>query len=157
MLRSVDHLLDVASERASTKAGGENAILDARLAPDMFPFVRQVQICTDNAKGASARLAGVDIPSYPDTETTIAELKARIEKTLAFLETLKPEHFAEAADRRVELAYFPGKHMTGDVYLRQYALPNFFFHVTTVYDILRKEGAQIGKADYMNGLALIDN
>jgi hypothetical protein len=157
MLRSVSHLLDIAHEHVQTKGGDEGIILNASLAPDMFTFIRQVRICADNAKGAAARLAGVPVPVFEDTETTIAELKARIEKTIAFLESLTPEQFASAADVHVELPYFPGMHFEGDGYLRQYALPNFFFHVTTVYAILRAQGAALGKADFMHGLPLIPN
>ncbi len=156
-LRSVAHLLDVAHEFAQANGGDEQSILNASLAPDMFSFIRQVRICTDNAKGAAARLAGIDVPVYEDTETTIAELKARIEKTIQFLESLAPEQFANAAEVRVELPYFPGMHFVGDGYLRQYAIPNFFFHVTTVYAILRAQGASVGKADFMHGLPLIPN
>lgn len=157
MLASVSHLLDKASELATTKEGGEAAVLDARIAPDMFPLARQVQIACDNAKGASARLSGAEMPVFEDTETTIEQLRERIRKTVAFLETLKPEKFADAATRRIELKYFANQYMTGDGYLRQYALPNFFFHVTTMYDILRKEGVNLGKADFIHGAPLIDN
>jgi uncharacterized protein len=157
MLGSVSHLLDKASEHARTRPDGEQGILNAQLAPDMFPFIRQVRMVCDNAKGAAARLAGIPVPVFEDAETSIAELKARVQKTIAFLDTLTPEQYAHAATVTVELPYFQGKHFEGDGYVRQYVLPNFFFHVTTVYSILRKEGAQIGKADYMNGLPLIDN
>lgn len=157
MLQSVLHLLDVASELAKGRPEGEKSILEARLAPDMFPFVKQVQIACDNAKGASARLAGVEIPSFPDTETSIAELRTRVENTILFLESLAPEKFSDAGTRKIELKYFPNQHMLGDGYLKQYALPNFFFHVTTMYDILRKEGAVIGKGDFIHGAPLIVN
>lgn len=157
MLRSVLHLLDVATELATGKPDGEKAIMEARIAPDMFPFVKQVQISCDNAKAASARLAGVEVPSFPDTEISIKELRERVEKTIEFLNSLAPEKFADAGTRKIELKYFPNQHMLGDGYLKQYALPNFFFHVTTMYDILRKEGAVIGKGDFIHGAPLIDN
>ena len=158
-LKSLDaslHLLAKASELAVEK-GGDTAVLEARLAPDMLPFVNQIRIMADNAKGASARLAGVHIPVFEDNETTLAELKARVEKTITFLKTLTPEQFADAATRKIELKYFPGQHMIGGEYFTQYALPNFFFHMTTAYDILRKEGAKIGKTDFMKTLPLVNN
>jgi hypothetical protein len=156
-LNSLQHLLDMAVTHAAAFEGGEAALLEARLAPDMLPFVKQVQIAADNAKGASARLAGVEVPSFADGETTFAELKARVEKTIAFLDTLTEAQFADAATRRVELPHFAGKYFIGAEYLKQYAIPNFFFHLTTAYDVLRHTGAQIGKSDFMHGLPLHDN
>lgn len=156
-LHSLQHLLDVAQAHAATYEGGEAALLEARLAPDMFPFARQIQIAADNAKGASARLAGVEVPSFADTETTIAELKERVAKTVAFLDTLTEVQFADAATRRIELPYFAGKHFVGAEYLKQYAMPNFFFHLTTAYNVLRMAGAPVGKSDFMHGLPLNEN
>jgi hypothetical protein len=123
----------------------------------MFPFLMQVRIVSDNAKGASSRLAGIEIPVFEDNETTISELVVRVQKTITFLESLTPTQFEDAASRRIELKYFLGKHFTGEGYLKAYALPNFFFHLTTAYDILRHIGAPLGKADYMHGLPLQDN
>jgi uncharacterized protein len=156
-LNSLGHLLDVAEVYAATYEGGEAALLAARLAPDMFPFSRQVQIACDNAKGASARLAGADVPSFADTEITIADLKERVKKTVAFLDTLTETQFADAAARRIELPYFAGKHFIGAEYLKQYAIPNFFFHLTTAYGVLRNTGAPLGKDDYMHGLPFQEN
>lgn len=156
-LKSLEHLLDVAATYATTYEGGEAALLEVRLAPDMFPFARQIQIAADNAKGSVARLAGVEVPAFPDTEATIAELKERVVKTVAFLDTLTEEQFADAATRRIELPYFAGKHFIGAEYLKQYALPNFFFHLTTAYSVLRMAGAPVGKGDFMHGLPLQDN
>lgn len=156
-LMSLEHLLDVAATYAATYEGGEAALLEARLAPDMFPFARQIQIAADNAKGASARLAGVDVPSFADGETTLAELKERVAKTIVFLDTLTEAQFTDAATRRIELPYFAGKHFVGAEYLKQYALPNFFFHFTTAYNVLRNAGVPLGKGDFMHGLPLHDN
>ena len=156
-LISLTHLLDAAAAHAATYEGGEAALLAACLAPDMFPFARQVQIACDNAKGASARLAGAEVPSFADTEVTIADLKVRVEKTVAFLDTLTEAQFADAATRRIELPYFAGKHFIGAEYLKQYAIPNFFFHLTTAYDVLRMAGAPLGKSDFMHSLPLQDN
>ena len=136
---------------------GEAAVLQARLAPDMFPLVRQVQIACDNAKGAAARLAGIPVPKVPDTETSLQELQARIETTIHFLDSLTPVQFADAATVKVELPYFPDMHMHGDGYLKEYALPNFFFHVTTAYAIIRSLGGELGKPDFINGLPLHKN
>jgi hypothetical protein len=156
-LQSLAHLLEVAQTFSRTNEGGEAEVLAARLAPDMFPFVRQVQIACDNAKGAPARLANVMPPVFEDIETTLAELTERVAKTRAYLETLKPEQFVDAGERRIELPYFTGKHFLGADYLKAYAIPNFFFHLTTAYDILRAHGAHIGKADFMYGIPLRDN
>ena len=155
-LGGLKNVLTKAAELAASKEGGEKAVLSHALAPDMFPFVRQVQIACDNAKGASARLAQVEIPKFDDAETTIAELEARIDATVAFLNTLTPEQFENAPSVKVVLPYFPKKYMKGDAYLKHYALPNFFFHVTTAYDIVRSLGGALGKGDYMNGLPLIN-
>ncbi|MBY0473044.1 DUF1993 domain-containing protein [Patescibacteria group bacterium] len=134
----------------------EATLLNDRLAPDMFPLVKQVQVATDNAKGVAARLSGSEVPSYPDTETTLAELDARIDKTIAYLQSITKESFANAEQVQVTFPYFPGKFMAGFEYAREYAIPNFFFHVATAYAIIRKNGVAIGKADYMNGLPLQD-
>ncbi len=128
--------------------------LAASLADDMFPFVKQVQIACDNAKGAAGRLAQVEVPSFPDTEATLGELVIRIDATVAFLESLTPEQFADAADVTITLPYFPGTYMTGSEYLLQFALPNFFFHIAQAYALVRRAGVSIGKGDYLNGIPL---
>ncbi|MBY0294314.1 DUF1993 domain-containing protein [Patescibacteria group bacterium] len=134
----------------------DEALLNDRIAPDMFPFSKQVQIATDNAKGAAARLTGSEVPVFEDTETTIDQLLARIDATLAFMDSVPQEAFAEAATREVTLPYFPGKFMTGFEYVRGYIIPNFFFHVAMAYAIVRKNGVSVGKVDYMHGLPLQD-
>jgi uncharacterized protein len=142
--------------KAEAHGVDEKALLGDTLAPDMFPFVRQVQIACDNAKGATARLSGIENPSFPDTEVTLAELKARIDKTVAFLQSVPESAFVGAETRQVTLPYFPGKYMDGSDYVREHALPNFFFHVTIAYGLVRKAGVGIGKNDYLNGLPLKD-
>lgn len=134
----------------------EKQLLEDRLAPDMFPLVRQVQIACDNAKGVTARLSGVENPKHEDIEATIVELKARIAKTIEFMQSVPESAFAEAHDRKVELAYYPGKYMLGAEYVREYAIPNFFFHVAIAYGLIRKNGAPIGKSDYIFGMPLRD-
>ncbi len=148
--------LKVVLEKAKAHGVDESLLLGDTLAPDMFPFVRQVQIACDNAKGSVARLAGVPIPSFPDTETTIDALIERVTATLTFIDSVPESAFAEAETRQVTLPYFPGKYMTGFDYAREYALPNFFFHVTIAYGLVRKAGVPIGKTDYLNGLPLRD-
>lgn len=157
MLTSLDGLLDKAEELFKDETISEEALVNYRLAEDMFPFVRQVQIACDNAKGAAARLSGMKPPIMEDTEMTLKELHERIAKTVEFLNTLKPEQFDDAAKKKVELPYFKDKHFTGDDYLKEYALPNFFFHMTVAYAILRSLGAEIGKSDYLGKLPLQDN
>jgi uncharacterized protein len=146
--------LKVVLEKASQHGLDETVLLADALTPDMFPFARQVQIACDNAKGAVARLAGVEIPSWPDTESTLAELIARVDKTIAYVDSFTPEQFVGAETRQITLPYFPGMYMTGYDYLREYVLPNFFFHVTTSYALVRKAGVTIGKMDYLHGLPL---
>ena len=134
----------------------ETALLNDRLAPDMFPFVKQVQITCDQAKGAAARLAGIEVPKFDDNETTLDELQARIDKTIDFLKTVSEDSFADAADRKITITYFPGKYMSGFDYAREYAIPNFYFHLVIAYGLVRKNGVQIGKADYTQGLPFKD-
>lgn len=124
--------------------------INARLAPDMFTLAGQVQSVSDAAKSGSARLAGCDVPSFPDTESTFAELQERIAKTLAFLDGLQPEQFEQAGERPVVMKMRgTEKTFTGYDYLFRLVLPNLFFHVTTAYDILRHLGLDIGKKDYL--------
>ncbi len=156
-LQNLDGLLTKAEAFISETGMSEASLLDARLAPDMFPFLRQITIASDNAKGAPARLAGVEVPVFEDTETTLIALHERIAKTIAFLDSLTPDQFIETEKRTVSLKYHPGKHFTAFDYLREHALPNFFFHVTVAYAILRSLGLQIGKADYLGALSLVDD
>lgn len=153
MLLALAAVLKKAEAHATEKNIDPNAFLQARLFPDMFPLVRQVQIAVDFTKGIGARLAGVDIPSYPDTEVTFADLQALLVKVLAFIDTLTPEQFNGAENREIVLR--PGtpkeKKLSGTAYLFNYGLPQFFFHVTTAYDILRHNGVDLGKRDYMGG------
>jgi len=141
---------------AKEKNLSDEHMLGLRLAPDMFPLVKQVQVACDNAKGASARLSGKEAPKMEDTEKTFAELYARIDKTLVYLQTFSETDFAEAKERIIKLGYFPADtHFTGDGYARGYAIPNFFFHVTTAYDILRASGVSVKKEDFTGALPLI--
>ena len=124
--------------------------VNARLYPDMFPLVRQVQLASDSAKGCAARLAGQEPPAMPDTEQTFTELFARIDKTVAFLKTLKPAQFEGSEDRVIELKMRDRTlSVKGQNYLLERALPNMYFHITTAYDILRHNGVEIGKKDFL--------
>ena len=151
MLGSMSKLLAKAEAHALEKKIDVNAFLQARLFPDMFPLVRQVQIATDFAKGISARLANAEVPAYEDKEESFGDLQTRIATTLAFLESLDQAQFEGSESR--EIITRPGspkeKKFTGQSYLLSYGLPQFFFHVTTTYAILRHNGIEIGKGDYM--------
>jgi hypothetical protein len=149
-LNALSAILKKAEAHCEAKKIEPEALLKARLYPDMFHFTRQVQLVTDFAKGMSARLAGIPVPSYLDEEKTFAELQARLAKTRDFLASLKKGQFAGAAERPVTIKV-GGQDMsfTGTAYLSGFAMPNFFFHLTTAYDILRHNGVELGKRDYM--------
>lgn len=135
----------------------ESALLGSRIILDMFPLVKQIQIASDNAKGTVARLIGTEPPKMDDTEQSIADLIVRIDKTIDFLATVKPEQFVGSDEREVTLPYFPGKHFIGKEFLPGYGLPNFFFHLVMAYALLRQAGLDIGKADYAGQLPLHDD
>ena len=145
---SHDHPVDV--RIAEAKKFDPANLLNARLAPDMHSFTRQVQIACDMAKGGAARLSGTEVPSYADTEASIDELKARIAKTLAFVNSIDATAFAGSEDRQVTLKS-PTRELqfNGLDYLRGFVLPNFYFHITTAYALLRHNGVEIGKFDYL--------
>ena len=136
-------------KKGAAHADGE-ALVEARLAPDMLTLAGQIQRASDTAKGAAARLAGIDNPSMADEEKTFADLEARIAKTIAFLKSVKPEQIDGSESRDIVLK--AGKEefkFTGANYLTSFVLPNFYFHVTTAYDILRHRGVPLGKTDYL--------
>ena|SRR6218665_59745 len=150
ILKSLSRLLDKAEAHAVEKGVDVSTLLSAKLAPDMFDFTRQLLIATDHAKGAAGRLAGVEIPKFEDNEKTVAELKARLQKTLDFIASVQPEQFTSAEDREIKLVFpWATYDFTGRSYLMHYALPNFYFHATTAYDILRGQGVAIGKMDFL--------
>lgn len=142
--------LSALMDKALAQGFDEAKLLEARLAPDMRPFSNQIQLASDSAKGAVARLTGTDNPSMADTETSFAELKARIDATVAFIRSVEPAAFEGGEDRNVVLK-FPGgeQHFKGGAYLTGFALPNFFFHVAMAYALLRAAGVEIGKRDYL--------
>jgi hypothetical protein len=151
MLHSLEAVLRKAESHATERKIEPQALLQARLFPDMFPLTAQIQIAADFAKGITARLAGSEVPSYEDKEQSFPELQARIAKTLTFIEGFKPEQIDGSENREIVLR--PGtsreQKLAGQVYLLHYGMPQFFFHVTTAYAILRHNGIDIGKRDYM--------
>ena len=153
MLGNLDAILDKAAASAEARKFKPDVLVSARLAPDMIPLSGQIQIATDSVKGCAARLGGVEVPSFPDTETTIEELKARIAKTVAFIQTVKPEQIDGTEDKSVVLKAGPRElTFTGQAYLLNFVLPNFFFHITTAYAILRHNGVDVGKMDFLGGV-----
>lgn len=151
LLNSLSAILIKAEAYAAEKKFEPAVLLNARLYPDMFPLIRQVQVAADFAKSVSARLAGVEVPAYEDNEQTFADLQARISKTLSFIESLTPAQFEGSETREIVLR--PGtpkeKKLVGYNYLTNYGLPQFFFHVTTAYAVLRHNGLEVGKGDFM--------
>ena len=156
ILGQVNRWLDKAQEHAEQKKFDLSVLLGSRLAPDQYHFTRQIQSMSDGAKGMAARLVGEEPPSFPDTETTVAELRARVDKTIAYLKGLKPEQFDGASERRVTLSFLPGKYMLGVEYLMELALPNFYFHAASAYAILRHNGVDVGKRDFLGDITLRD-
>ena len=152
MLRNLLAIMDKAEAHAAEQGVQPDSFLDARLAPAMHPLTRQFQMASDAAKGGAARLAGGEPPSMPDTETSWSELRERLNKTVAFIETIRPEQLEGAEDRTVELK-FPQGSMTfsGRDFLFSFSLPNFLFHVTTAYGLLRSRGVPLGKMDFLAG------
>jgi hypothetical protein len=152
-LTNLSAILDKASSFADGKKVDPKAIPAARLIVDMLPLSAQIQIACDTAKGAAARLAGVEAPKHADSETTIPELKARVESTLAFIKTIKPEQLVGAETREI-LLQFPQSTLkfNGLNYVTNFALPNFFFHMTMAYALLRKNGVNLGKRDFLGAI-----
>jgi len=153
MLKNLTAMLDKAEAFAAENKVEPEVLLNWRLAPDMFALTRQIQIAADFAKGTAARLAGKEVPKYGDDEKSFAELKARIAKTAKFVESLSPKDFDGSETRDISLTVGgQDLHFKGEPYLVHFALPNFYFHATTAYDILRRCGVDIGKRDFIGGL-----
>ena len=156
-LQNLSTFIDKSLLHAENSAIDADTLLEARLAPDQFAFARQIQLASDTAKSFVPRLKGEEPVSMTDTETTMAELKARIDATIALLEEVKPEDVDGKEDTQVTMPrWFPGKFITGFDFATQYALPNFFFHVTTAYSILRHSGVNLGKADFLGAISFKD-
>jgi len=155
MLRALSSILDKGAEHASARNFDSAVLVNARLAPDMFPLVRQVQIACDHAKNSTARLIGQEPPVFEDNEQTLDELKARIARTIDYLQSARETAFEGAEDRDIKIP-LPNNlalEMNGLQFLRDWALPHFYFHVVTAYDILRHNGVEIGKRDYLSHAA----
>jgi hypothetical protein len=153
MLNSLSGVLDKAKAHVAERKIDPAVLLQYRLAPDMFPLTRQVQIATDHAKGCCARLAGVDVPKYSDDETTLADLKARIARTAEFVGSFQPEQIDGSEERDITITAGSRQlQFKGQQYLLHFALPNFYFHVTAAYAILRHCGVPIGKRDFLGAI-----
>jgi uncharacterized protein len=150
MLRNLSAILDKAASYAEARKIDPAVLINGRLAPDMHALSRQIQIATDSVKGCAARLAGTEVPSYADTETTFTELQTRIAKTVTFLESVSADKIDGSEDRKITLM-IGGKEMnfSGQQYLLNFVLPNFYFHISMTYAILRHNGLEIGKRDYL--------
>ena len=150
MLNNLSAILDKAAAHVEAKKIDQSVLLQSRLYPDMFNFMRQIQITADFAKGTISRLAGMEPPKYEDTETSFADLKARIQKTLDFIQTFKREQIDGSEEKIINIKAgqrelsFPGQ-----IYLLHFALPNFYFHAATAYAILRHNGVEVGKMDFI--------
>ena len=149
-LHNLSGILAKAEAHAQERGEAPSVLIEARLAPDMHGFARQVQIATDTAKGAAARLAGMEVPSFPDDETTFPELQDRLTKTIDFLKSVPADKIDGSEGREITMRAGPQElRFTGQDYLLHFALPNFFFHETTAYAILREKGVPLGKMDYL--------
>ena len=155
-LKNLETWLDKAEQNAAAIKFDISVLLNGRLAPDQKPFIYQVQSACDYVKGAAAWLSGQRPPQHPDTEHTVDELRARIQKTVAFVESVKEAQYAGASERKVSFSWAPGKVMAGKDYLIQMTIPNTYFHLTTAYSILRHNGVDVGKMDFLGPINLID-
>jgi hypothetical protein len=153
MLRNLAHILDKGEAHAQARKFDPAALTQFRLAPDMLPFTRQIIIACDAAKNGVARISGVEAPRFEDTETTFAELKARVQKTLDYLATVPAQAMEGTEDK--DITFPVGREATrtmkAEAYLKHWALPNFFFHISMAYAILRHNGVELGKSDYLAG------
>lgn len=156
-LDTASRLLDKAEAHVAEKGIHEHELIQASLTPDMFNFTRQIQLISDNAKGYTARFAGKEIVSMPDTESSISELKERVLKTKELLKTFSGTDFADADNAKITFAYLGGKHFKGNEFLEKMAIANMFFHVSIAYAILRNQGVAIGKMDYVGPIPTYDN
>ena len=153
MLGNLTAILDKASAQAEAKKIDPSVFINSRLAPDMYPLSRQVQIATDMVKGCAARLAGIEVPSYEDNETSFAELQARIAKTVVFLQSVTAAQIDGSEERKITLKFGSKEaHFLGQAYLLDFVHPNFYFHLTTAYAILRHNGLELGKQDFLGNI-----
>lgn len=149
MLRNLKLIIEKGIKHSEAKKFDSSVLFQSRLAPDQFPLSRQIQIACDTSKLCVARLTGKDAPVHDDKETSFPELKARIDQVLHFLETISPKDFEAAEEKRISQPRWEGKSLSGKEFVIQHALPNMYFHMTTAYSILRHNGVDIGKKDYL--------
>lgn len=149
MLQNLNKIIDKAALNAESRKIDMTVLLNSRLAPDQFNFIRQIQIACDTAKLCASRLSGKEAPVQEDNEQTLAQVKARIESVVAYLATFKAEDFNGAEERKISQPRWEGKYLTGYEYALEHAIPNLYFHITTAYSILRHNGVDIGKKDYL--------
>ena len=154
MLNNADGWLAAATQHAEAKKFDVNTLMKARLAPDQFALDRQIQTMCDNAKFIAGRLTGKEWPAHPDTEAAVDQLRARIAAVVSYLEKFKPDDFTGAGERKIVLPWMQDKWMTGDEYVAQFALPNFYFHAVTVYAILRHNGVELGKRNFLGSVPM---
>jgi uncharacterized protein len=152
VLSQMNHWLDVANAHATQKSFDAKVLLGSRLAPDQFTFTRQLQVACDTAKLGASRLSGKDAPAHDDSEQTVEDLKARIASTVAYLNTFTAKDFEAAATRSITQPRWEGRTMTGADYFLEHVTPNFYFHASHVYAILRHNGVALGKKDYLGAL-----
>jgi len=152
MLQNLNGILDKASQFAEAKKFDMGVLLESRLAPDQFNFTRQIQILCDTAKRGAGYLTGKEPPAHPDTEKTLPELRARIASVISYLGSFSEKDYADAATRKVSQPRWEGKYLAGKEYVLLHSMPNFYFHLTTAYSILRHNGVDIGKKDYLGAM-----
>jgi hypothetical protein len=149
MLHNLSGLLDKGAQLADQKKFEVDVLLQSRLAPDQFNLIRQIQISCDTAKLCASRLTGKEAPTHPDNEKTLAELKDRIQSTITYLEKFSEKDYTDSATRHISQPRWEGQYLTGEEFVFHHAIPNFYFHVSTAYAILRHNGVEIGKKDYL--------
>ena len=149
MMTNLTNIVEKGAAFAETRKVDMGVLLQSRLYPDQFPLLRQIQIATDTAKLCAFRLTGKEAPPHDDKETTWAELKTRIGQVSTYLKSLKPDDFKGAAEKHITQPRWEGKYLTGEDFALQHALPNVYFHITTAYAILRHNGVEVGKKDYL--------
>ena len=155
-LKNLEVFLDKAEQYAAAKKFDVSVLMTSRLAPDMQPLIYQVQSACDYLKAGAARLSGQTPPKHEDNEKTIAEVRARIRKTIAFAESVKEEQYEGASNRKVNLSWAPGKVIAGEDYLLEITIPNIYFHIAMAYAILRNNGIDVSKMDFLGSIDLID-
>ena len=148
-LKALKGILSKARAHAEANKYDPNLLLDLKLAPDMMNFTRQIQILSDTAKGSVARLSGKEIPSFPDTEKTWEEIVSRVDKTIDYVAKFKAEDFKNFADKKATFPWNPGSHLEGNDFFTSFSIPNFYFHFSMAYALLREAGVPLGKGDYL--------